>query len=432
MALHRTGKTTQTAGTGSAGRVLRAVLLGSSLLGASLASFSGLAPKAAVAQNMFAPIATVNDAVITSYELNQRIALMSVLGAGGADVGKVALDQLIDDRLRTQAALRAGITLGPDEVQTGMAEFAARGSLDTEGFLRLLASRGVAAETFRDFISAGVAWRNLSRARFISQAQVSETEIDRALGQSAVNTSLQASLSEIFLPARDDAERAQSEALAARIAANATIASFAAAAREYSVAPSRERSGRMDSVALNQLPPALAGQIAGLAPGEVTSVLATPNALGIFQLRALTEINGAPQAPSEIEYAAYYIDNSDPARAQKRIAQVTAQADSCDDLYGIAKGEPAQVLQIDSLPFGDIPDDVKLQLAQLDPGEASSALTRADGQTRVFLMLCGRSFATQSAVSRDDIRAQLQNQKLANLADSYLAQLKADAAITYK
>jgi peptidyl-prolyl cis-trans isomerase SurA len=72
---------------------------------------------------------------------------------------------------------------------------------------------------------------------------------------------------------------------------------------------------------------------------------------------------------------------------------------------------------------------VALELAKLDPGEVSTALTRAEGQTLVFLMLCGRVGAGQEAVDRDEIRAQLVSARLAGYADGLLADLRASATI---
>ena len=55
--------------------------------------------QSAAAQNLFAPVARVNDEVITGYEVQQRQRFMQLIGAPGADTDSV-IDSLIDDRLR--------------------------------------------------------------------------------------------------------------------------------------------------------------------------------------------------------------------------------------------------------------------------------------------------------------------------------------------
>ena len=388
---------------------------------------------ALVAQsNLFSPVAYVNDQVVTRYELNQRIALGAVLAGGITE--RAALEALVDERLRREAAARAGIRPTDEAIADAIREFAARGELEPEELLKVLATRGVAAESFRDFIVAGIAWRDYVRARFASRATVTEAEIDRALDDTGAGGGLRVLLSEIFLPARTPEELAQSERLAARIADNATLGSFAGAARQYSVAPSRERGGRMDWADLGDLPPPLRTAVAGLRPGEVSAPLSTGNAIGIFQLRAVDEAAVSRPAASAIEYAAYYIAGGRSDAALAEAARVAADVDTCDDLYQVAKGQPDEVLQIDTLPVGEIPQDVALELAKLDAGETSTALTRANGQTLVFLMLCGRSYGAPEEAGAEDraaIATRLRDARLSSLADGHLAELKADATILF-
>ena len=381
----------------------------------------------ALAQNMFAPVAYVNDKVVTRYELTQRVALLQVLG--GATSEKDALDALIDERLKAEAAARVGLSVTDEQIAQGIQEFAARGKLQPEQFLNLMAKNGVSAQSVRDFLSTGLMWRDYARGRFGAKAQVSESEIDRALQNNGPSGGLRVLLSELFLPARTPEETAKSEALVKQIAANPTISNFAAAAAKYSVAPSREKSGRMDWVAVGDLPPALRSAVMALKPGEMTAPLSTGNAIGVFQLRKIAETDVATPNADAIEYAAYYIAGGRSEAALKRAAQVKASVDSCDDLYGIAKGEPETVLQIDTLPVKDIPNDVAIELAKLDPGEVSTALTRADGQTLVFLMMCGRSYEANDSADRDQIRQQLLSQRIGALADGFVAELRADATI---
>ncbi len=80
----------------------------------------------------------------------------------------------------------------------------------------------------------------------------------------------------------------------------------------------------------------------------------------------------------------------------------------------------------------DIPADIALELSKMDPGEISTTLTRANGQTLVVLMLCGRTPELAEEVDRAELSLGLQNQRLASYSDGYLAQLRADARIIEK
>ena len=137
-------------------------------------------PGAASAQNLFSPAIVVNDSVVTYYELDQRTRMNQVLNAPG-NPAEAAREQLIDDRIRLQAVQQAGIVLSEEDVLDGMSEFAGRANLTREEFVQALEGAGVAEQTFRDFVRAGLGWRELVQARFVGQVNITDTEIDRAL-----------------------------------------------------------------------------------------------------------------------------------------------------------------------------------------------------------------------------------------------------------
>ena len=383
------------------------------------------------AQNQFAPAVRVNDQVITNYELDQRAKFLTLLRAPG-DANAAALKALINDRLQAQAASAAGITTSIEDIEVGMAEFAARANLSTEDFVKALAGGGVSAETFRDFVSSGLAWRELVRTRFGPRASVSETEVDRAISQSGSKSGLRVLLSEIILPANTPAAAAQSQPRADKISKITTTAAFSAQARRFSASGTRGRGGKLDWMPLSNLPAQIRGHILALSPGQVTAPIPITNGIVLFQLRAIEETETAAPEDMALEYAALYIAGGHTEAAMKQAAQIKARADSCDDLYGIAKGWPEEQLQIDTLPIAEVPQDVAIELAKLDPGEVSTNLTRSNGETLVFLMLCGRTAVLgEDALSREDVRSQLVNQRLQSYANGYLADLEADATIVY-
>ena len=384
----------------------------------------GVAPVAA--QNMFAPVVKVNDSVVTAYELEQRIRMMTLLRAPG-NIQELAREQLIDDRLRMQAARIAGVNPTPEEVLDGMTEFASRANLTREEFTQALEANGVAEQTFRDFVRAGLSWRLLVQERFAGRVNLSEAEIDRALGASG-GSSVRVLLSELIMPAPPRQAEAVNER-AQRISQITSEAAFSAEARRYSATATRRNGGRLPWQNLEDLPPTLRSIVLGLAPGEVSAPIPLPNAVALFQLRDIEETGFTAPTYAAIEYAAYYMPagRSDATLAQARV--LAQKVDRCDDLYGVAKGQPPEVLDRQALPPSEIPTDIAFELSKLDPGEVSTALTRANGQNLMFLMLCGRTTEINDDFDRDQFALGLRNQRLASLAASYLSQLRADARI---
>ena len=187
--------------------------------------------------------------------------------------------------------------------------------------------------------------------------------------------------------------------------------------------------GRLGWLAINTLPPQLRPLILDLSPGETTAPIPLSNAIAVFQMRGIQEIVSGPPRYSAIDYAAYYIPGGRSPEALATAAAIAAKVDRCDDLYGIAQGQPPEVLDRESRAPGEIPGDIALELAKLDEGEVSTVLTRSNGQTLVFLMLCSRTAAVNQEVTRDDVAQALTQQKLTQLAEGYLDQLRADALI---
>ena len=387
-------------------------------------------PSETAAQSLFATAIKVNDRSITNFEIEERIRFLRLLRAPG-DHNALAREQLIDDRLKVGAAADVGIAPTLEEVQAGMDEFAGRANLTREEFVKAIEAGGVSEQAFRDFVSAGLSWRQLVAAKFGGRVSVSEAEIDRALASTTAIGGVRVLLSEIIMPAPPPQAAAVQER-AERISQIKTTAGFAAEARRYSASPSRGRGGRLDWLPISQLPAQLRPLILALAPGEVTDPVPLPNAVALFQLRDIQETDAPAPKYSAIDYAAYYIagGRSEAALAQAR--KVESRVDRCDDLYGIAKGQDPSVLERGTKKPSELPADIALELAKLDPGEISTTLTRSNGQTLVLLMLCGRSPDLEQEVDRAQLSLGLRNQRLESYSDGFLDQLRADARITEK
>lgn len=381
----------------------------------------------ATAQSLFSPAVRVNDKVVTYYEIEQRARMMTLLRAPG-DPQKEARKQLIEERLKMQAAGFAGIELTDEIIETGMEEFAGRANMKTDQFVKALAQGGVARETFRDFVGAGQAWRELVRAKFYGRVQISENEIDRALANAAGAGGVQVLLSEIIMPATPQ-NAAEVQARAAKLSEIDTLGGFAAAARQYSASPTARRGGRINWMPIANLPPALRPMVLGLAPGEVSDPIPLPTAVALFQMRAIEEFDSAPREFSAIEYAALYLPGGRSEATLAKAASIRERADTCDDLYGLARDMPPEALERISRKPQDIPGDVAVALSNLDKGEMSTALTRSGGETLMVLMMCGRTEALTADASREEVAAALRNARLESYAQGYLEQLRADARI---
>ncbi|MCB2109964.1 MAG: peptidylprolyl isomerase [Defluviimonas sp.] len=414
-----------------------------------LAFLAAVAP-ATAQTGRFAPAITVNDEVVTRYELEQRKRFLTVLRIPG-DIEQMAETGLIEDRLRLQAAKAMGLTLTDEQLTAGMAEFAGRANLETEQFLTAIGQAGVEPETFRDFVRAGLLWRDVVRTRFAPKISISEAEIDRALSVPAQRgAGPRVLLSEILIPfgpANAPEARRTAEELSRSLRSEAA---FAAAARQYSAAASRDQGGQIGWIPLTNLPPQARSAVAALANGQVSEPVPLGKAIGLFRLRGIQQGGEINPRDISVDYAQYLIPGGQAATAEAE--RVRGEVDTCDDLYRIARKQPADRLIRETRPQGALPADIARAIAPLDDNE-STTLNR--GGTLVFVMLCKRS-ATAGSIQggalaaavpldgapaidpdlgfgkgpgRAQVREELVNQRLGGLAEGYMASLKANAMI---
>ncbi|PIE12385.1 MAG: hypothetical protein CSA72_00205 [Rhodobacterales bacterium] len=193
----------------------------------------------------------IDNEVITRFDMKERIAFLTALGAPG-DVRSLASEQLQNELIQLRLARQAGVTATEEQIVAGMEEFAARGTLSLEQLQEYLAQRGISPQTFRDFISAGVIWREYVRAELIPTVSISQADIDAAMAEAEPEPGVKVLLSEIVLPAPDPASRKASKARAERLR-SLDAAGFADAARRMSISLSRNsrraRAGGWQGVA---------------------------------------------------------------------------------------------------------------------------------------------------------------------------------------
>ena len=393
----------------------------------ALACALALPATLAAAQSPFSAAARINDRIVTWYEVEQRALFLEVLRAPG-DLRAEALETLVNERLQVAEAERLGVTATPEEIEAGVAEFAARAELGAEQFIRAIGEEGVAPETFRDFVANGISWRNVVRSQFGGRIQISEADIDEALEFAPRLDPAQILLAEIVVPLTpENQENLRSEL--ARLAAdlNFDTETFSEAARRFSAAPTRENDGLTGWRPLMAVPPQLREDMILLAFGETYGPVSLGPAMAIFQMRGLSEGTFRRQTVTSVDYVTVALPGIASEEGAAAAAALRAEADTCDDLYATRPGGFERFDQ----PLGAIPGDIAMSLAALDAGEMSFDVTRNAGTTTLAVMLCARAIEEPEA-GRAAVRDQLLAQRLEGLAETLLEELRADAIITYE
>ena len=375
----------------------------------------------AMSQSLFDSVISVDRAAITKYELDQRIRFFELLKPSN-NVEDEARNSLIEDRLKIAAARRADIQLTPEALMAAMSDFAKNSNNNLNQLLDDLAQDGVDEQTFRDYVEAGITWRQLVRGRFASRANPTEAEIDRALASAGAQGGIQVLLTEIVLPAPPD-QMAAARKIANRLTRIESTNIFSEQAQLLSVAKSRANGGKLEWTNLNDLPAGLRPIISGLRPGQITKPLEITNAIVLFQLLDIAETAFQLPKISAIEYAQL-------AGPESAVVSVSTRADTCDDLYGLVKTDAALTLTIQSHPQDQITQAIALRLNGLDKNEQSIRPTTEPNQADM-IMLCARIYSIVEDVSRSQVAGNLRSAHLTSLADGYLAELRSNSDITY-
>ena len=385
----------------------------------------------ALAQSPFSAAVWVNDDAITHHEIGQRARFLEVIGVGGSDPRGRARDRLIEERLQLQQGRRFGLRATPEQIADGMEEFARRADLSRDEFLDLLRQDGVAADTFRDFVRAGIVWRELVQGRFGPEVRVTDAQIARQQSVANVRPVEEVLISEIFLPSDPQFADAVQQ-LIPRILEIDTLEEFAEAARQISAAPTAEVGGRVDNwLPLRGVPEEIADQLRDASVAQIIGPLEVPGAFAFFQLRAKREVRNTPPGQIELEFRRAALPGGRSEANMTRVAQLRQRAGRCVDfgpvLLSLAPELPEAAVETTTLRQPQLPAGLATELARLDPGEISANMVE-DGRL-VVVQLCARRFIPDPAPTEEQVRFSVFNQQIERRAEVWLQTLREEAEI---
>jgi peptidyl-prolyl cis-trans isomerase SurA len=158
----------------------------------------------------------------------QKQAVESARAALLPKLKKDATEELIDDRLKLQAAKKHGIEVSDDQVKTLLKRLADRNKLSYEAFATHLKGMGVDIAAMGEKFRAQSAWRELVGRRWGAQVSVTPREVDQLLSAAAAEggqdtVELQVQKLSLTLPGKADQASltkrfAEAEALRRRFA----------------------------------------------------------------------------------------------------------------------------------------------------------------------------------------------------------------------
>lgn len=422
-----------------------------------------VAPRPAFAEeDISRAAAIVNDVVISTYDLEQRINL--VLMSSGAPsnpdtrarVRDQVLRQLIDEMLQLQEAQELEIKVEREDIEKALERIAQQNNTTVEDVQATLKANSVDFATLIVQIQAELAWGKLINARLAPRINVSDEEIDLVYNRIAENAERrQFQVSEIFISVDSEEDEPRVRELLGQIySAMQRGAPFAAIARQYSEASSAAQGGDIGWVSEGQLPENVEDVLRQLQRGQVSEPIRVVGGYYIMALRDRRDRAGAPtEAPPPMpERPAGVPEGSvrlmrvvmqiprDPsqeqmAEIQGRLRGLREAIRGCQGLSDVVKQFPRTSAQsFGVIRLADMNADYRRLIEGLKPSEVSQPFGTSAGIE--MLVVCGDrpmpvvfESTPFEMPTREDIGERLFNQELSMQARRYMRDLRRDAVI---
>lgn len=388
-------------------------------------------------------VATVNDRIITGYDLRQRMmVIIAMTQVQPTDeniqaIQQQALTDLIEERLQAAEITRyPTLVITDEDVDGEIAGMAREVGATPQNYLALLQQSGIAIAPFREQLRTSIGWRELVGGRFGSRARVSRSQVEAAQRQIAEAAAKpQYLIGEIFIDAaRAGGQQAAVNGAQQLIQQILQGAPFQAVARQFSSAPSAAAQVPGDAgwIVQGTVQPALQQAFDALEPGQLSNPIPVEGGVYIVYMRdkrsgADTNLVQLRQAMVELSETA---SDTDVAAATERLNALRPQL-TCDNILTRTRSE-AGLLGSD---LGEA--DVQNLAPQFQQVARSAEVGSVSTPVRTplglhVLAVCGRRSGGPDAPTFQQVENRLRNQALVMMERRYMRDLRADSLIEIK
>jgi peptidyl-prolyl cis-trans isomerase SurA len=126
-------------------------------------------------------VATVNDIPITSFDIDQRLRLLEILGRKqeGKDARKNALHMMIDEVIKIAEGVKYKVNATDKEIEAQMGRVAKGLNTDAAGLRAKLQSQGIALASLKQYVSAQISFARILSGKYQFKAKVEPAEVDK-------------------------------------------------------------------------------------------------------------------------------------------------------------------------------------------------------------------------------------------------------------
>lgn len=381
--------------------------------------------------------AIVNDKVISTYDVQQRMQLMMISSGGRIapqmlpQLQRQAVRDLVEDELKIQEAKKFDLVAADEEVNAQLRQMAAQSNTPYEEFEKVLKADGISMQALKTDIAAGIVWPRLVQGRYGKRARVSDDEIDQTLGRMRADaTQEQFLVSEICIPVPSpDQAEAYFQGSMQLLEQMRKGVPFAAVAQQFSACTTAATGGDMGWVRAGELPPELDNAVKNLPPGSVTNPIPTD---GAFMILAVRDKRAAVQQGEKSWTLAYASTPVETGRAAARTAlEKLKTAEACGGGRSLRQdlGKDVNLALIESSTLSQFDERFRPAVESLDRGSLSDMI-EADG---AFHILYGCEVDEGLGIpSRDVIEDRIYSRQLERIAQQYLRDVERKSTVDFR
>ena len=386
-------------------------------------------------------MATVNDSVITGFDLRQRMLLVIAMTQVQPTpenipaIQQQALNALVDQRLQIQELAKyEDLVVTDEEVEEEITAMAQEVGASPQAYVGFLTQGGIRPSTLQEQVRTQIGWSRLVGGRFQSRARVSRAAVEAAMRQVAEAASKkQYLIGEIYIEsARVGGQQAALNGANQLVQQMVQGAPFQAVAEQFSAAPSATRGGDAGWIVEGTVQPALQQALDQLAVGQLSRPIPVDGGVYIIYMR--DKRDGASASLVQIKQVMIELPESatdaDVAAATQRLEALRPQL-TCDTMLSRATSE--QGLLGADLGEADV-QNLAPQFQQVArSAEVGSISTPVRTPLGLHLLgVCGRRVGGTEAPNPQEVENSLFRQNLATLGRRYMRDLREDALIEYR
>lgn len=417
--------------------MIRKTMFKSSLIAALLASALGVSAAQAQQSSFSHGIAAVvNDDIITTHDLQQRVLFM--LATTGAErdeatlarLQQTALRNLIDEHIQLQESTKFEQTISDAEVNRSVGRLIGRNGLDPNEVAQQLAQAGISINTLRDQVRSEIAWQRIVNGLYGSRIRISDAQIDENLKRQSLNAEKPSiRVAEIYIEATPEIggmDGAMEGGRAMKIQAQQG-APFTLLAQQFSSAPSATKGGDVGWVREGELRPEVDAALAALPVGQVSDPIQVPG--GVYVVAKLEERISTSETVYKLKQVNLPAeDEAALTAASERLTALKPSLNSCETLEEDIKSvDGLNTADMGEVKDSDMSPEISAILNTTGVNELSDPISTGAGA--VALMVCERNVTGSNIPTRTEIEGRLMDQQLAQASKRHLRDLRRQATI---